>query len=131
MELTIGNLSFPVKVDEKALCNFLLTNLLKIPDTSMVFLTDKQGTPYLAGNPMSVTDIIYWKEHIAEFVKSPVWHLLSHTVVEIARKHMFENSKTAEDMVFGKSMLYVADLQQNILKVIGGIQVPQQSKAKK
>jgi len=126
MELKIGDISLPVTVNETELKSFLLSNLFKFPDKDIIFQVDKEGIPHLGGNRMSIQDVLYWKERIDEFVKTPVWNMLSNTLVEICRKHMFENSKSYTDVEFGKAMLYVVDLQQKILQAIQGVTVPVQ-----
>jgi hypothetical protein len=124
MELKIGNVSLPLQVDEKQLANFILKNLFCAPEPGMIFTIDANNRPCLAGVPLNATEVIYWKERLHEFISNPIWNLLSHTLVEQSRKYMFENAKTLDDMVFGKAMLYVVDMQQQILKIIGGISIP-------
>ena len=62
-----------------------------------------------------------WKmlaEEVKYFENTKLYKILYNTVAEQARLKMFEDSKTTDDMIFGKAMLFTADVQKNIMKYL-------------
>lgn len=63
-------------------------------------------------------EIAVLKAEIDFIVKSRVWQILTNTLGDRARKVMFENATTFDDMRWGKAILYAIDIQQKIMEKI-------------
>ena len=46
--------------------------------------------------------------------KFRLWNLITNTVRDQAKKMMFENAQSYDDMLSGKMMLYVVSVQENV-----------------
>lgn len=99
---------------------------LKVPEAGMIFQQDAMGNLVLGGKYLTEPELLFWKERINEFLKNPVWELLSNSMLEHARYWMFENAKSYDDMVFGKAMLYAVDRQNNIMRALLSAHLPKQ-----
>ena len=52
--------------------------------------------------------------------KFRLWNLITNTVRDQAKKMMFENAQSYDDMLSGKMMLYVVSVQENVLENLEG-----------
>lgn len=111
----------------KGLKNYLLKGLLCTPVAEDIITIEKVGlNGYM--EPMyaiklggqQISDI--QKRNLINEVKAleqmEVWKIFQSNLTEEARKMMFENAKTTDDMFAGKMILYSMSLIKNIVESI-------------
>lgn len=98
-----------------------LKNVVNAPVSSDIVTVAKDKTHLLIDNE-KITDAELANLH-AEYLtirKFRLWNLVTNTIRDQAKKMMFENAKSYDDMLAGKMMLYVLSVQENVLENIEG-----------
>lgn len=103
------------------LINWFTKHLLIVPlPTEVIFIQQDK-----AGKTIKMqlgTDIItesqrkMLHEEAKMIVNTRLWSVITNSTVEHAKQRMFELSKTNEDMLFGKGILYTVDLQKKLVQ---------------
>lgn len=91
------------------LINYLVKHLLvAITEDDIILIT---GKDYLfKKRKLSNGEVIQLKEEARSFNKSLLWYCIKNEVGWLASRQMFDEMKVADDMVFGKAMLYDIDI---------------------
>lgn len=71
---------------------------------------------YLDGRELDKKEIKVLQEEIAFLEKTWIWDIFQKTLRHQAKKVMYENSTSFEDMQSGKLMLYNLDVQKKIVE---------------
>ena len=101
------------------LVNFVAGKILHAVTQQDVFTQNsKTGEIFLGGKTLSTSEVISLGQEVIALKNMRIWSILTSSIGEQAKKTMFENSQSWEDMVYGKSVLYAISLQESILKVL-------------
>ncbi len=106
-----------IKTDKELEAKF--AKLLVSVNPYEVFTSHKTGSIlYLNRKPIEDTEIADLQSQVAFLRQSRLWNILNETVRSQAMDTMFTNSKTIEDLTFGKAMLYNLGVQNKIMDLI-------------
>jgi len=104
---------------KKLILNLLLKHLLKAITLSDVLKIDeKTGQATLGGEKITDNELRGLKEEAGYIQRTRLWSVLTNTLQDQAHTVMFTKSKSWEDMVTGKTMLYNIDIQQKIIDML-------------
>ena len=98
-----------------------LKNVFNTPVVSDV-VTIAKDKSHLLIDGQKITDAELANLH-AEYLtikKFRLWNMVTNTVRDQAKKMMFENAQSYDDMLAGKMMLYVVSVQENVLENLEG-----------
>lgn len=96
---------------------WLLNGVMKAPVLSDL-ITVHGDSIAVGGRKLTAAEITQIRSEVKVLKKMRVTRLLDETINENARKVMFENAKSLEDMKFGKIIFYMQDLKENVFKII-------------
>lgn len=96
----------------------LTKHLLPVVDMERVLTSDKKGNLYLNGVIIEAKKYSELEQEVTLFRNSALWDLLQNTLKHQAQVNMFEKSKTVDDILFAKAILYTLDVQEKIIKLI-------------
>lgn len=87
-----------------------ITRKLLVTITEYDILVTRNGKLYLEGEELSKEqqDVLASESRI--LAQSRPLNLILREMKYLSNKQMFENSKTTDDMIFGKAMLYTIDI---------------------
>lgn len=84
-----------------------------------VFTRNKEtGQIFLGGELITEAELANLRQEVSMLETMRVWSILQNTTTDIARLKMFEKAESFEDMRWGKALLYVRDLDNQICKFI-------------
>lgn len=110
---------------KKKLLNYLTNKLLhSISEEdilSLVKTSNGQGYYLLGGKKISKQQLTHLKQDAAIIKEMEMWKILNATLTANAHKMMFINSKSFEDVISGKLMLYNLDVQNKIINTLSQI----------
>lgn len=96
-----------------------LADLLTSFSPYNIFTSDKTGRSlFLETKKIPPERIGELKGDVMFLKKSQIWKILTDTIKYMAQETMFTKSKTYEDMITGKMMLYNISLMERILFLI-------------
>lgn len=102
---------------KKLIQNLLLKHLLKAILLSDVLKVDeKTGQMTIGGEKISDNELRSLKEEAGFIQRCRLWSIMTSTLKHQAHLSMFEKSKSFDDMVIGKTMLYNIDVQEKFLE---------------
>lgn len=105
-----------------------LADMLGFADPKDVVSFDKQRGFVFVGKDRVPADRLANLKQEAEFVlNSELWRLLEGTIRHMAYEIMFTKSKTFDDMLSGKMLLYHLDTQKKLMEAFRSYQRPQQA----
>jgi hypothetical protein len=97
--------------------NFLIKHLLKTVTIDDLFR--KEGRDwYIGRHKLDAEELEALKEEADNLLTSEIWRLLSQEILWQSNLSMFEKAKTDSDMLFGKAMLYITELQRKFLETV-------------
>lgn len=73
---------------------------------------------FIQGKKITDSELKMLKEESSYILRTRLWSILTNSLKDQAKKSMFERSKSWEDMLFGKAMLYNLDVQEKIIELI-------------
>lgn len=91
--------------------------LYAVKETDII-ASDKNGLIYVNGTRISPEALAKLQSEVKFFKDTDLFRVLFGTPKEHAMRIMFEQSKSWDDMVAGKMLLYALDLQQKIMHSI-------------
>ena len=77
---------------------------------------DSKGVLYQDGKKLSSGQTSALINDAIRFEESELWKFMKNEVRYIANKHIFEKSTNTDDLMWGKSILYGIDLQDQLVK---------------
>lgn len=96
-----------------------LQELLSVIDESQVVALDsKKGLIYLGGVLADEGKLVNLKAEAEFLVNSEIWKIINHTIRELAQRSMFVQGESLDDLKKGRSMLFLLDSQNNIVKIL-------------
>lgn len=99
--------------------NFLLKHLLNAITVRDIIGNDpKTGAILIDGQTIKPDELKQMKAEIKALEGFRVWSIITETTKSHAEKMIFNDSKTMDDIRFGKAMLYDLSLQKSIIKVL-------------
>jgi hypothetical protein len=100
--------------------NWLTRNLLKAVTADEVLILS--GREWLIGNrKLGAGEIVDLKEEAKSFKSSELYKLIKKEIKYHATLQRFDHAKVADDMLFGKSMLFNLDLIDRFIKNIADL----------
>lgn len=96
---------------------WLLKGVLKAPVLSDL-ITVQGDTMAVGGRKLSPQELVQVRSEIKVIQKMRITRLMDETLAENARKVMFENAKSIDDIKFGKTIFYIQDLVEKVYKII-------------
>lgn len=100
---------------KKRLVNLIMRNLYKAVVVDDVIKVS--GNKIYKGNKVLEGRQAYGLKKDAELIlELELWKYMQDKMRYVANQRMFNQSKNFDDMMFGKAVLYVADVYDNILK---------------
>jgi hypothetical protein len=102
----------------KRLKNWLIKHLFKAITVDEVLTSNKYGLIYLNGEQITDEEARILHNEAIFLKEFRLWQILQSTIADHAKKRMFENSKSYEDMIAGKMALYNADIQNKIIEIL-------------
>lgn len=107
-----------VMTDERSdIEDWLLGSVMNVPVTKDI-LSFPNGVTVLGGRRLLPAEVNQLRNEARVLRKMKLWNAMHETVIESAKKMMFENSRSYEDMRAGKTILYALDMQSNILSSV-------------
>lgn len=100
----------------KRIRNWLLQHLYVALTISDVVSQDKAGNLYVDGKPVTKDEIRQIQAEIKAMDGFRIWKLMGESTKSAAEERLYRKAVTADDMVFGKAMLYNLSLQKSILE---------------
>ena len=103
-----------IKTLKTKLIYWLAKDLLPIVDEKelMVF---KNGKPFINGVELSTGEIIGLKAEADIIGKMRLWQIIVNDLNEKSQKRMYKDAIDTTDFLFGKTVLYVLDIQQKFI----------------
>ena len=102
----------------KRIKNWLLKSLLNAVTPESVATYTKEGKLCVGGQEITSDEALNLVAEVQFIEKTRFWEICQNTLKDQAQKTIFERSKTIEDIVWGKALLYNLDLQNQVLKII-------------
>jgi hypothetical protein len=110
-----------IKTLKYKLISWLAKGMLPMIEPKDVISFAKKGIeviPFIDGEQLSHTEILGLKAEARFLEESRIWKLINSYFENLARKRIFEDSKDLTDLIFGKTTLYVLNIQKTIIKNI-------------
>lgn len=99
--------------------NWLLKTVLRAISVQDVMRIDERSRKiFLGGEIIDEKQLRMLREEAGYIKRTFLWKVLTNTLAEQARLTMFTHSKSWEDMLIGKMMLYNIDVQEKVLETI-------------
>lgn len=96
---------------------YLLRKLFNVVTEEDVFTFNKTTKKcYLDGRELEEKEVRQLQEEIVFLERTWIWEIFQKTLRHQAKKAMYENSTSFEDMQAGKLMLYNLDVQKKIVE---------------
>lgn len=104
---------------KNALKNWVFHNLLSLATIKDVLTyNEKKREIYLDGQIIPPNGLNELREEINWLLNSRIWSIINGSVDSQAKQVIFDKSKTNDDLIAGKSMLYTLDLQRKIIQIL-------------
>lgn len=87
-------------------------------DPQEVITKNNAGMPFINGKKITSQEMKLLRDEVKIIKQTKVWKIITDSVVDQARKVMFESCQSYEDLQCGKLMLYNIGVQKNILKLL-------------
>lgn len=91
-----------------------------IDDKAVVTLDSKNGAVYIGGERADQGRLAALKSEAEFFLQSDLWKIINESIKELAQRAMFVNGESLDDLKKGRSMLYLLDTQNRIVKTFKG-----------
>lgn len=95
-----------------------ILNKIKFINPETVLTKNSSGIVFLNGEKINPQELKLLRDEVKIIKQSKIWKILTDSLVDQARKVMFENCTSYEDLQCGKLMLYNIEVQKNILKLL-------------
>lgn len=96
---------------KRRILNFLLRHLFNaVTEDDILVYKPETGKMYIAGQEQTYKTIEGFKTDVYVMRDLPLWQQLKKDMQHVANKKMYLNSRTTDDMIFGKAMLHTLDV---------------------
>lgn len=103
---------------KNSLLNRLTKNLLNLVSVDQILTVNDLGQVFLDNRLIKNSELLSLQEEVKAFQNFRLKTIIMNTPEVLAKTQMFENSKSYDDMMVGKSILYTIDVQKQVMEKI-------------